>query len=68
VNWNEAEHCGTEEAAILSGHQLCPSAVRERRRDDLLASMRVWLLTCAVSLLLMLEDDVAMPRSHILLS
>jgi hypothetical protein len=34
--------------------------MRERRRDDLRAAMRVWLLTTAVSLMLMLEDDVAM--------
>jgi hypothetical protein len=62
VSWDEVEdRCacktGTENRDVPNQ---CLAAMRERRRDDLRAAMRVWLLTTAVSLMLMLEDDVAM--------
>lgn len=64
MSWGEVEdgrHCRYGDARPESdARQPCPAAIRQRRRDDLRAGLRVWLLTCFVSLLLMLEDDVAM--------
>lgn len=63
MSWSDAEDaqaCGQKfQEKGDDGRDQCRDAAR-RRRADLRASMRVWLLSSAVSLLLMLEDDVAM--------
>jgi hypothetical protein len=62
VSWDEVEDLCACKTGAANGDapDHCLAAMRKRRRDDLRAAMRVWLLTTAVSLMLMLEDDVAM--------
>jgi hypothetical protein len=64
VSWSEAEearvYAPDHAEAGKGARDECLAAMRQRRRADLQASMRVWLMTSAVTLMLMLEDDVAM--------
>jgi hypothetical protein len=65
VRWNEAEgrlRCEPDgsNAGPNAADQYPVRTAPSRRRDDLLATARVWLLTWSAALLLLLEDDVAM--------
>jgi hypothetical protein len=66
VSWSEAEEEGQCEgtgicpAGKSPGRHQASQAKARQVRDDMLASLRVWLLMCFVSLMLMLEDDAAM--------